>query len=164
MAITIFTITPGEIHGDQLVAEIEQATGINVEGRYSFYPPDEVHITGEDVAAAEAEIQAVIDAHVPVYPYTPEQEEQERRKQAETDVTNIPGWATWTEEQALNWHDTNIKDELDGAPTTVTSQNAVAVLQGILDVLRDYIQPELRAHLRLLIALRNETWPNLEGS
>ena len=85
-----------------------------------------------------------------------------RQQQSRADAANIPGWASWTKEQALDWHDTNIADLLDNAPT-VTSQNAVQVLQGLLDIVRT-LENENRALVRMVLAMRNELWPELEGS
>jgi hypothetical protein len=88
--------------------------------------------------------------------------ERLREEAAETTVSNIPGWATWTEAEALAWHDTNIRDPIEDAPT-VTSQNAVQVLQGVVDMLR-IMEDENRALVQIALAMRNKLWPNLEGS
>jgi len=154
---------PFGIRGDQLVDEITQSTGIDVLDRYTFYPPNEVRITGDDVAAAQAAIQVVIDAHEPDPLYFPEDVEHARAEAAEATVAGIPGWATWTEEQALQWYETNIGEPIDNAPETITSQNAVVVLQGIVDLLKQLNSVE-RAQIKIDLALRNKAWPNLEGS
>ena len=65
--------------------------------------------------------------------------EEARQEQADTDAANIPGWASWTEEQVLDWIDDNVTD-LASAKTALT------------------------AMARMLVALRNKTWPGLEGS
>lgn len=58
-------------------------------------------------------------------------------------VTNIPGWASWTEQQVLDWITVNVQPEIGVlAPDT-------------------YIM--LRAMARLLVALRNKQWPSLQG-
>ena len=162
MTRTSFTLV-GEIRGHQLANEILQATGLIVVDRYEFYAPDQVHIYGTDVAAAQAAIQTVIDAHVPDPLYFPADVERERAAAAETTVANIPGWATWTEEQALAWYETNIGEPIDDAPEVVTSQNAVAVLQGMVNLMRQLNNVE-RAQIKIDLALRNKVWPNLEGS
>jgi hypothetical protein len=100
---------------------------------------------------------------VPVNPPGRAWADRLREEAAETAVANIPGWATWTEAEALAWHDTNITTPLSNVPT-VTTANAVAVLQGIVDLLRDYTAVEDRAQVQMLLALRNKIWPNLEGS
>lgn len=58
---------------------------------------------------------------------------------AESQAEAIPGWATWTEAEALDYINTNVVD-----------------LPSALIV--------LRAMARMLVALRNNTWPRLEGS
>jgi len=83
--------------------------------------------------------------------------------EAEADVSSIPGWATWTEAEALAWYETNIGEPIDNAPATVTSQNAVAVLQGVVNILKQFNTLE-GAEIMMLIAARNKLWPNLEGS
>ena len=57
-------------------------------------------------------------------------------EQARTNVANIPGWATYTEAQALAWIDTNVTD-------LASAKRA------------------LRAMARMLVALRDAQWPNL---
>ena len=66
--MAIFTIS-GAIRGDQLVDEILQATGIDMTDRYSYIPPDTITAFGADIDTAQAEIQAIIDTHVPDYSY-----------------------------------------------------------------------------------------------
>lgn len=139
MAITIFSITPDTIRGDQLADEILQTTGIDVSGRYSFHPPDEVHIAGDDVAEEQAAIQAVIDSHTPDPLYFPEDAEQARQEQAEQDYANLPAWARWTGDQMADYITTNVTD-LASAKTV------------------------LLAMARMHAAERNRLWPNLEGS
>jgi hypothetical protein len=137
--VTTFSITPDQIRGDQLVDEILQATGLDVGMRYTFHPPDRVAIAGDDVAAAQAQIQATIDAHVPDPLYFTRDVELKRQMDAEASVASIPNWATWTETEALAWFDANVVD----APTAIQVE---------------------RALVRLVLALRNKNWPNLEGS
>jgi len=57
---------------------------------------------------------------------------------AETDIENIPGWASWTEAQAVAWIEANVTD-LASAKAALT------------------------AMARLLVALRNKQFPELEG-
>lgn len=56
--------------------------------------------------------------------------------EAATRAANIPAWATWTETQAQDWIDSNVTD----LPTAVVALKAMA---------------------RLIVALRDATWPNL---
>lgn len=60
------------------------------------------------------------------------------------DIQNIPGWFSWTEDEALTWITNNIAPEL--------SASAPKTLQGIT------------ALTRMLIAMRNQLWPHFEGS
>ena len=163
MAWTSFTITPDNIRGGQLADEIGKATGLQVIDRYERYLPDKIRISGDDVAAAQAAIQAVIDAHVLDPLYFPEDVQRALALAAETTVASIPGWATWTLEEVQDWYDTNIGTPIDNAPATVTSQNAVAVLQGVVNILKEFNTLE-GAEIMMLIAARNKLWPNLEGS
>lgn len=65
--------------------------------------------------------------------------ERLREEAAETTVANIPNWATWTEAEALAWFDANVTD----AATAIQVE---------------------RALVRIVLAMRNKLWPNLEGS
>lgn len=56
---------------------------------------------------------------------------------ADTLAANIPGWATWTEQETLDYITNNVTD--------LASAKVV-----------------LLAMARLLVALRNKTWPNLQ--
>ncbi len=58
---------------------------------------------------------------------------------AKSQVQNIPSWANWTETETLDHIDTNITD--------LASAKVV-----------------IRAMARMLIALRNQEWPELEGN
>ena len=60
-----------------------------------------------------------------------------KEQQAETDAGAIPGWATWNEQQALDYIENNVVD--------LNSAKSV-----------------LKALARMTIALRNKTFPNLE--
>jgi len=65
-------------------------------------------------------------------------------------AASIPQWAHWTEAQALAWHDENIAARL---PISNLSQ-ANAVLAAM--------NTELRALVRLYVALRNRFFPGLQ--
>lgn len=65
--MAIFTLpAPNGVNTEQLCAEIEAATGLDVRKSYGVTPPDKIEIGGAD--GWEAEIQAVIDVHVPALP------------------------------------------------------------------------------------------------
>lgn len=57
--------------------------------------------------------------------------------EADGQAANIPGWATWDETKTLAWLDANVTD-LASAKTA------------------------LKAMARMMIALRNKTWPGLQ--
>ena len=62
---------------------------------------------------------------------------------ADTQARDIPGWASWTEAEVLAWLDTNVEPEIGTiAPETYKALKAMA---------------------RMIVALRNKTWPQLEG-
>lgn len=94
--------------------------------------------TDPTLDTATAAAQAVLDAHDPDV-LTDAQQAAAREARAETDAANIPGWARWTETEVLDYIDTNVTD-LASAKVVLT------------------------AMARLLVALRNKQWPNLEGS
>lgn len=83
------------------------------------------------------------------------------RDGAEGQASSIPNWAHWTEAQAEVWWDTNIDTPIASAPT-VTAGNVVAVVQGMITIL-GYMSTMLWALARMVIALRNKTWPNLQN-
>ncbi len=60
---------------------------------------------------------------------------------AKTATQAIPNWAGWTEVQVLDWMTTNLSSELSSTPNTETA---------------------LRSMARLLVALRNQAWPDLQ--
>lgn len=70
---------------------------------------------------------------------------------AEAQAAAIPQWASWTEAQALDWHNTNITTQLPVANLTAAN----TVLQKL--------DAENRALIRMVLALRNKIWPNLQG-
>ena len=140
-----------QIRGDQLIHEIRQATDINLTDRYTFYSPSTVSVPAEYVAGHEAEIQAVVDAHVPDPLYFPADLVRQVEIGANTQAASIPGWASWTIEQAGDWHKTNVSDRLP-----VSSPAEANELLAAMDT-------ELKAMGRMLIAARNKLWPNLKG-
>lgn len=69
---------------------------------------------------------------------------------AKAQAAAIPSWATWTEAEALAWHDTNITNALPVA--NLAAANAVL----------DKLATENRALVRMVIALRNQLYPDLQ--
>ena len=80
-----------------------------------------------------------IDAEVLFGRPLPSDPEYERQEESGAQAASIPGWATWTEQESLDWIDLNVTD-LDSAKQAI------------------------KAMTRMLLALRNKNWPNLEGS
>ena len=81
----------------------------------------------------------------------------------------ILNWSTWTEQEALDWYTTNVTDLIDTIPDisalsqTAYANNArliAAQTQNIIVAQALVIQNMAR----MLLALRNKSWPNLEGS
>jgi hypothetical protein len=50
-----------QIHGEQLVAQVQAAHGVDISGQYSFVEPASVEVHGFD----EVDLSATIAAHVP---------------------------------------------------------------------------------------------------
>jgi hypothetical protein len=78
-------------------------------------------------------IEATIEAHDGIDDIAATEADAETRMQA------VPGWATWTEAEALVWFDTNI------TPLAIPAD----------------VKTLLRAYGRVLLALRDKTWPEL---
>lgn len=99
---------------------------------------EKVYPDGTRIALSDTEAIAAYDAI------------WQTQQDAATDAAAIPNWATWTEAEALAWHDTNIDGQLP--VSNLTEANAV---------LAD-MENELRALVRMVVALRNDTWPGLQ--
>ena len=168
-----FTLTAtNKIRGDQLVDEIARATGIDLTDKYGFYPPNKVQVPDALVAGREAEIQAIVDVHEPDPLYFPADVQSSKlagiEQDAEVKLVAIPGWSTWTEQEALDWYTANVTDlidaipDVDGLSPTAYANNAQAIAaqtQGIINAQALVI----RNMTRMLLALRNKVFPNLEG-
>ena len=70
--------------------------------------------------------------------------------QSQENVKLIPSWSTWTETEADTWYQTNVRDPY-AAATTLSAMKAV--IGTIITV--------QWATIRIVLALRNHTWPNL---
>lgn len=104
------------IYGDQLADEINQIPGVDIgqgaSAEYTFRSPLTVTIFDELAAGFEAEIAAVVMAHVPDPDYFADVVE---RRDSVTDAQSaiaawkaLPGWSDWTVEQAVQWIDDNV--------------------------------------------------------
>lgn len=84
-------------------------------------------------------------------------------------VRNIPGWARWTQTEALEWFGENIADPLGAVPDVdgLTATQYRANAQDIDAQWQDIITAQaaaIRGLTRLVLAMRNKLWPKLEGS
>jgi hypothetical protein len=71
---------------------------------------------------------------------------------AKAQAAAIPNWATWTAEQALTWHDANVKAPIDAATTLAQAKAAMQKLEA-----------ENRALIQMIVAMRNQLWPGLQN-
>lgn len=84
------------------------------------------------------EIQDQPEVAAVIATHDPRDYVKERQDSAEGDIKRIPNWATWTEAEALAYIDANVVD--------------LASAIGVLKVFA-----------RMLVALRNETFPGIPG-
>ena len=74
----------------------------------------------------------------------------------------IPYWVSWSEVEALTWLAENIGAPLDTPiPETITLTNIRPTLIGIVNVMKKQYEVE-QAQTRMLIAIRDKTWPDLQ--
>lgn len=118
------------------------AAGIPHNGMSRFGDVLEILLVDE---TQSSQVEAVIDAHDGINSIT------ERHDAAERQVRNIPGWATWSEADALAWWNANLSDaqvdaigNLADAESMLKKQNA-----------------GFKAMARLLIAIRDRLFPGL---
>jgi hypothetical protein len=107
------------------------------------------NIAPENETAVSAALDVIIAAHN-TNTLTTEQQALAVQANAKTQAAAIPNWATWTEAQALAWHDTNITNAIPVA-------NLAAA-----NVVLDKLATENRALVRMVIALRNKLYPDLQ--
>lgn len=74
-----------------------------------------------------------------------------RQEAAEDAVRNIPGWATWSEAEALDWWNTNLSDAQVDAVANLADAKVILKRQNAA----------IRAMARMLIAMRDRLWPGL---
>lgn len=110
----------------------------------------------------EQAIRTLTDAHNPDLPSWGELIEA-RRKAAQDNARQIPGWATWSETEASAWFQEHVQDTLSmipGTPRGLTQVQLVAVIEDLVDVVRNMAQAQ-RAMGQMLLAVRDELWPSL---
>lgn len=116
-----------------------------------YYNPNTQELTievPEDVE--EADILDLIDTHDPDELSIVEKQ-RDLAESIKPRVHNIPGWATWTEQEALDWFNANISDTQIDAVTNLTEAKVILKHQS----------QALFAIGRMVMALRDHTWPEL---
>ena len=124
------TIVPYKLSRELLAAGVPLSGAVALLPKYGLYIPLEDEAQKSEYLEV---ITAMIDAHDGIDDITEKKEDAKQR------VRNIPGWATWDEQQASDWFTANID--------TLNIPNDIKTL--------------LRAYGRILLALRDETWPEL---
>lgn len=76
---------------------------------------------------------------------------KDRESTSKADAKNIPGWATWDEQQALEWANNHISD---------TQIDAIGNLADAKVLLKD-MSKAVQGIARLEIAIRDKLWPDL---
>ena len=122
--------------------------GVTTYDRAALEQQSEITVNHVDVT--EQGLDAIIAAHNPAI-LTTEQTAVLVQTAAKAQAAAIPSWAAWTEAEALAWHDTNIANALP-----VANLAAANVVLGKLE-------QENRALVRMVIALRNQIWSDLQG-
>ena len=136
----------GAVSVAQLSDELE-ASSIPIEGISWNAVGEEVRVDYTD-GATPGEIStgaSLVAAHVPSNLLDVVQEGDEN-------VASIPGWASWSESTADAWYQTNVRDPFDAATTFATMKAVVGTIITVQWAL-----------IRMIIALRNKTWPNLQN-
>jgi len=162
MSISEYYDKTGEVLINVLHREL-QAASVPIDGTAWLELYEQVRVDYQDSATSGDMTagEAIVAAHVPIDPI------QEVADAAETNAGNIPGWAHWTEAEAETWFNTNIDTPLADARTSIDGLAALnittfkAVINGLLDIL-DSMATMIWAMARMIIALRNKTWPNLQ--
>jgi hypothetical protein len=103
-------------------------------------------VPGEDPTVITAAVRTAVLAELGI-----SEAEATVQDGAHGQAAAIPNWSSWSESEALTWHDTNITDALPVA--NLSEANAVL----------EKIAAENRAIVRFIVALRNEQWPGLEA-
>lgn len=88
-----------------------------------------------------------------------------RQTNARANAKAIPSWSSWTETETLTWIDTNIgqplvtgRANLPATLTLATARAAIVTLIGIMDKMLIV----LIALARMVVAMRNQIWPDLQ--
>lgn len=93
-----------------------------------------------------------------------EQNAINRAISARTNAKNIPNWASYSATEALDWMQTNIGTPLDTPLPTAAQLGNTTTLRNTLSTLVDIMKKQNmvdKAIAQMVIALRDDTWPNL---
>jgi hypothetical protein len=136
-----FPVTVPALNFARLNLDLETAFPARIRGVTYDVAFSAITVYADNLDAGEvATVAGIIAAHDPDA-MTPDQIAAARvatvASAADGHAANIPGWATWPEAKALAWIDGNVTD---------LASAKVA----------------LKAMARMLVALRNKTWPRLE--
>jgi len=89
-----------------------------------------------------------------------------KEQESEGKAAAIPGWATWTEQEAVAWYAENVTNLIDAIPdidslsNTAYTSNAKAIASQMQDIIA--AQALVIGNMaRMLLALRDKSWPNL---
>jgi len=88
-----------------------------------------------------------------------------RRDNARSNAKAIPSWSSWTEAETLAWIDTNIGTPLSSGranlPATLTLATARTAITTLISIM-DKMLVVLIALARMVVAMRNQIWPDLQ--
>lgn len=118
------------------------AAGIGHNGMSLFGGELEILLANENQAV---QAQTVLDAHNGIDPIV------QRYNAAESNVRNVPSWATWTEAQTLDWWNTNLSDAQVDAVTSLADAKVLMKKQNA----------GIKSMARMLIAIRDRVFPNV---
>ncbi len=163
-----------ELHeaGIPLIGLCETLSDHSVAGPATFFPSEEGFVRidwdSKPLLAWITQAAAIIAAHDPA-----QLSESEKMAAVVLDsgiaASAIPGWATWTEAEAAAWYDTNVTALIDAIPDvsnltpTAFQNNAQLIVAQMQDIITAQAAV-IRNLARMLIAMHNKTWPELEGS
>lgn len=112
-----------------------------------------------DVADDAPDIEALILALAERHSDAPTPEEAAEVKQTETllgakeTARSVENWSSWSQSDFLTWHNTHISAEQIGAVTSLADARALLLQQSVA----------IEALGQIVIAMRNQLWPDLQG-
>lgn len=143
----------GQFNADRLLDEIRADP---VLGQYINYLSHHAVINDEYVevdvpdGVDTSPLDALIAAHNPTGPSKGDLLDQVEAGAIDI-ARNVPGWASWDVDQALQWLDDNLSDSTIDAMVSLADAKVVFKKMMIAN----------RAIVQLLLAIRDKTWPGL---